>query len=108
MNAILNKNQAECSGSTIYTTLYPCNECAKLIIQSGIENVIYAQKKTNENPVFTTSERLLKVAGINTRRFERTETGPKEIQIDLESKSISMSRKSKDDDLSVNLDRIYL
>lgn len=43
MNAILNKNQAECSGSTIYTTLYPCNECAKLIIQSGIENVIYAQ-----------------------------------------------------------------
>ena len=48
------------------------------------------------------------MAGINTRRFERTETGPKEIQIDLESKSISMSRKSKDDDLSVNLDRIYL
>ena len=45
MNAILNKNQAECSGSTIYTTLYPCNECAKLIIQSGIENVIYAQVK---------------------------------------------------------------
>ena len=50
----------------------------------------------------------MKVAGIKTRRFERTETGPKEIQIDLESKSISMSRKSKDDDLSVNLDRIYL
>ena len=45
MNAILNKNQAECSGSTIYTTLYPCYECAKLIIQSGIENVIYAQVK---------------------------------------------------------------
>ena len=42
MNAILNKNQAECSGSTIYTTLYPCNECAKLIIQSGIENVIHS------------------------------------------------------------------
>ena len=52
MNAILNKNQAECSGSTIYTTLYPCNECAKLIIQSGIENVIYAQVgKTVEKTV---------------------------------------------------------
>ena len=59
--------------------------------------------------MFTTSERLLKVAGINTRRFERTETGPKQIQIDLDSKSISMSRKSKiEDDLPVNLDRIYL
>ena len=61
--------------------------------------------------MFTTSERLLKVAGINTRRFERTKTGPKQIQIDLDSKSISMSRESKEDDkenLSVNLDRIYL
>ena len=57
---------------------------------------------------FTTSERLLKVAGINTRRFQRTETGPKQIEIDLDSKSISMSRKSKDDDdLPVNLNRIY-
>ena len=50
MNAILNKNQAECSGSTIYTTLYPCNECAKLIIQSGIENVIYAQVRSRYHP----------------------------------------------------------
>ena len=56
MNAILNKNQAECSGSTIYTTLYPCNECAKLIIQSGIENVIYAQVENRKNlatPLFS-------------------------------------------------------
>ena len=42
MNAILNKNQADIDGGTIYTTLYPCNECAKLIIQSGITKVVYA------------------------------------------------------------------
>ena len=42
MNAILNKNQADIDGGTIFTTLYPCNECAKLIIQSGITKVVYA------------------------------------------------------------------
>ena len=43
MNAILNKNQSDLQGATIYTSLYPCNECAKLIIQSGIKRVVYAQ-----------------------------------------------------------------
>ena len=43
MNAILNKNQADIDGGTIFTTLYPCNECAKLIIQSGITRVVYAK-----------------------------------------------------------------
>jgi len=42
MNAILNKNQADIQGATIYTSLYPCNECAKLVIQSGIKRVVYA------------------------------------------------------------------
>jgi len=41
MNAILNKNSERVKGCAIYVALFPCNECAKLIIQSGIKQVIY-------------------------------------------------------------------
>ena len=41
MNAILNKNEANITGSRMYVALFPCNECAKLIIQSGIKEIIY-------------------------------------------------------------------
>lgn len=44
MNAILNKNSADVKGCKIYVTHYPCNECAKLIVQSGIKEVIYIDK----------------------------------------------------------------
>lgn len=41
MNAIFNKNCADLSGCTIYTVLFPCNQCTKTIIQSGITEVVY-------------------------------------------------------------------
>lgn len=50
MNAILNKNLASAKGCTIYVTLFPCNECAKFIIQSGIKKVVYFKKKTFKKP----------------------------------------------------------
>jgi len=39
MNAILNKIVGQLKGCKIYVALFPCNECAKLIIQSGIKEV---------------------------------------------------------------------
>lgn len=39
MNAVLNKNSANCDNCAIYVALFPCNECAKIIIQSGIKEV---------------------------------------------------------------------
>src|SRR6056300_395736 len=45
MNAILNKNEANITGSRMYVALFPCNECAKLIIQSGIKEIIYLDDK---------------------------------------------------------------
>lgn len=45
MNAILNKNSADVKDCSIYVGLFPCNECAKLIIQSGISEVIYMSDK---------------------------------------------------------------
>ena len=50
MNAILNKNTASVAGGVLYCTLFPCSECAKLIIQSGIREVVfYAGKDDMEN-----------------------------------------------------------
>lgn len=43
LNAILNKNAADVQGCKMYVALFPCNECAKLIIQSGIKHVGYTR-----------------------------------------------------------------
>ena len=45
MNAIMNKNSQNLVGATLYVTMYPCNECAKLVIQSGIREVVYFEGK---------------------------------------------------------------
>jgi dCMP deaminase len=44
-NAILNSNFGNLKGSTLYSTLMPCNECAKLIIQSGIKRIIFLKDR---------------------------------------------------------------
>ena len=64
LNAIMNKNTASLEGCRIYTTLFPCNECAKLIVQSRMREVVYlsdAQRNTDPN---TASRRILALAGI--------------------------------------------
>lgn len=48
VNAILNKNQMNLNNCILYTTHYPCNECAKIIIQSGIKTIKYYNNKKNE------------------------------------------------------------
>ena len=45
LNAILNSNIGNLGGCTVYVTLFPCNECAKAIIQSGIKRVVYFSNK---------------------------------------------------------------
>ncbi|KAG1696292.1 hypothetical protein DVH05_018839 [Phytophthora capsici] len=64
MNAILNKNSTDVKGCTIYVALFPCNECAKLIIQSGISRVVYCSDKYNQDWRFVASRRLLDMAGV--------------------------------------------
>ena len=45
MNAILNKNGASVAGARVYVTMFPCNECAKLMIQAGISEIIFHEDK---------------------------------------------------------------
>lgn len=69
LNAVLNKNSESCAGCRIYTTLFPCNECAKVIIQAGIREVIYASDKHSERLSAKASRRLFDLAGVEMRHF---------------------------------------
>ena len=69
MNAILNKNCESLQGCRMYVTLFPCNECAKLIIQSGIREVVYMSDKCHAQPAFVASRRLLALARVACRRL---------------------------------------
>lgn len=69
MNAILNKNSESVGGCTIYVALFPCNECAKIIIQSGIKNVIYFSDKHKDKNSTKASKRLLDMAGVPYTQF---------------------------------------
>ena len=64
LNAILNKNSADVKNCTIYVSLFPCNECAKLVIQSGIKEVIYASDKHAEKPGTKASKIMLDMAHV--------------------------------------------
>jgi len=69
MNAIMNKNAESLRDCVLYVALFPCNECAKLIIQSGIKDVIYFSDKYHDQPNMIASRTLLQMAGISTRQY---------------------------------------
>ncbi len=70
LNAILNNIGISLAGCRIYTALFPCNECSKAIIQSGIKEVIFLSDKYEGTEVFIASKRLLDGAGITYRKVE--------------------------------------
>ena len=83
LNAILNARGKNLTGAKIYVALFPCNECAKAIIQSGIKEVVYLSDKyaTADNTV--TSKRMLNAAGIKLTQLT-TETKSLTISFDAE------------------------
>ncbi len=68
LNAILNNIGMDLSGCRIFTALFPCNECSKAIIQSGIKEVIFLSDKYDGTDVSKASKRLLESAGISYRK----------------------------------------
>ena len=64
LNAILNASGRDLRGSRIYVALFPCNECAKAIIQSGIKEVIYLSDKYHDTMLNLVSKRMLSAAGV--------------------------------------------
>ena len=70
LNAILNTRGKSLVGSKVYVGLFPCNECAKAIIQAGIKEVIYLCDKYAETPSVINSKRMLRAAGVKLRHLE--------------------------------------
>ena len=64
LNAILNANGRDLHGSRIYVALFPCNECAKAIIQSGVKEVMYLSDKYKDTLGNLASKRMLDAAGV--------------------------------------------
>ena len=78
-NAILNSTK-DLHGARIYVALFPCNECTKLIIQSGIKEIVYLSDKYRDSDSVKASKRMLDLAGVATTRLV-LET--KKIEIDF-------------------------
>ena len=68
VNAILNAN-ASTKNTTLYVGLFPCNECAKMIIQSGITKIIYCSDSKLGRDDNTASKHMLDAAGIECRQY---------------------------------------
>ena len=79
----MNKNSADLKGCTLYVALFPCNECAKLIIQSGIRLVIYMSDKHSDKPTTKASKLMLDMAGIKYQQFL-----PKQTKITIDFQEI--------------------
>ena len=80
LNAVLNSIRADLSGCTIYVGLFPCNECAKVIIQSGISKVVYLSDKYAHTDPVKASKRMFDQAAVAYHRIIPTR---KSVLIDL-------------------------
>ncbi len=83
LNAILNYrgNKRELESSTLYVTLFPCNECAKIVIQSGIKNIVYLSAKYADSANNIAARKLFDACGV---KYEQLNTeGMRDIEINL-------------------------
>ena len=85
LNAILNNAGANLSGCRIYVALFPCNECAKAIIQCGIREVVYLSDKYADTPMTRASKRMFEAAGVKLTKLEPKR---KNIVIDLDETKV--------------------
>ena len=69
LNAILNAQGKSLMGTKIYVALFPCNECAKAIIQSGIKEVIYLSDKYSETDIVKASKKMFESAGVKLTKL---------------------------------------
>lgn len=72
LNAILNYRGGSLEGTKLYVSLFPCNECAKAIIQAGIKTVIYSSDKYNNTPANIASKKMFDAAGVSYIPYQHT------------------------------------
>lgn len=69
LNALLNYTGSRLQGAKVYVTLFPCNECTKALIQSGIKEVIYGSDKYADSDSVRASKRMMDTVGIKYRQY---------------------------------------
>ncbi len=72
LNAILNFRGGSLEGATLYVTLFPCNECAKAIIQAGIRTIVYGSDKYADSDATRASKKMLNAAGVRYYQYQET------------------------------------
>lgn len=72
LNAILNYRGGSLAGAKLYVSLFPCNECAKAIIQSGIRTVVYECDKYADTDSIIASKKMLDAAGVSYYQYKST------------------------------------
>ena len=72
LNAVLNARGKNLSGSKLYVSLFPCHECAKAIIQSGVKEVVYLSDKYHDTPSTVASRKMLNAAGVKLTQIKPT------------------------------------
>lgn len=72
LNAILNYRGGSLEGTKLYVSLFPCNECAKAIIQAGIKTIVYDSNKYDGTPSVEASKKMLTAAGVRFYQYQRT------------------------------------
>ena len=72
LNAILNYRGGSLDGTKLYVSLFPCNECAKAIIQAGIKTVVYDCDKYNGTASNVAAKRMFEAAGVTCVPYSRT------------------------------------
>ena len=80
LNAILNAQGKDLKNARIFVDLFPCNECAKAIIQAGIKRVIYASDKYKDTPASIASRRMFDAAGVEYHEYRHS---GKKIELNL-------------------------
>ena len=73
LNAILNYRGGSLEGAKIYVTLFPCNECAKAIIQAGITTVVYDSDKYADSDSTIASKRMMHAAGVRYYQYKHSD-----------------------------------
>ncbi|XP_072394834.1 deoxycytidylate deaminase-like [Diabrotica undecimpunctata] len=67
--AIINKTVDDINGCTIYVTLFPCNECAKAIIEAGITEVVYLSDKYAKKEYTINAKKMFDKVGVSYRQY---------------------------------------
>lgn len=89
LNAIINTNAENLPGATVYSTLFPCNECAKLIIQSRIARIVYLSDKYHDSDMCRAARRMFDMAGV---AYEPFTPGVERILVDFAEEASSATR----------------